>query len=175
MGKSAYLECGKIINTHGFRGDVKLESFCDTPAVLAGLSRVFFSENGGFREVRIERASVFRRFVFMHLAGIDDEETAKRCCGTVLYAAREDIPLREGAFFVADLAGLPVIDAETETVYGTVGEVIHPGATDIYVVKRPGKEDAMIPAVPAFIKRVEIEKGVYVTPIGGMFDDDQTV
>ena len=40
MEKKRFLECAQIINTHGVRGDVKLESLCDTPAVLAGLKRV---------------------------------------------------------------------------------------------------------------------------------------
>ena len=39
--KQAYLECGKIINIHGFRGAVKLESYCDSPAVLAGLATLW--------------------------------------------------------------------------------------------------------------------------------------
>ena len=44
--KQAYLECGKIINTHGFRGTVKLESWCDSPAVLASLPSLWFYKNG---------------------------------------------------------------------------------------------------------------------------------
>ena len=39
MAKSQFLECGKIINTHGVRGGIKLESWCDTPADLASLGR----------------------------------------------------------------------------------------------------------------------------------------
>lgn len=175
MARDAYLECGKIINTHGFRGDIKLESWCDTPKVLAGLGRIFFRNGNDYCEVRVTSASVFRQFVLMHLAGTENEEAANRLRGTVVYAAREDIPLPVGGFFLADLTGLPVIDADSGEVLGTLREVIHPGASDIYVVKRPGKEDAMIPAVPEFIRRVDTEKGVFVTPIGGMLDDDETV
>ena len=35
MPRTEYLECGKIINTHGVKGVVKAESFCDSPKVLA--------------------------------------------------------------------------------------------------------------------------------------------
>ena len=42
MAKSRYLECGKIINTHGVKGAVKVENRCDTPKVLASLKKVFF-------------------------------------------------------------------------------------------------------------------------------------
>ena len=58
--KQPYLECGKIINLHGFRGAVKMESYCDSPAVLAHLGTLWFREGTGYRPVRVLRASVFR-------------------------------------------------------------------------------------------------------------------
>ena len=54
-------------------------------------------------------------------------------------------------------------------VYGTLKEIINRGAADIYVVKTATGE-AMIPAVDEFIISVDINTGVYVRPIEGMFD-----
>ena len=51
MEKKQYLECAIIINTQGVRGDVKLESLCDSPEVLADLKRVFVLDNGKYREI----------------------------------------------------------------------------------------------------------------------------
>ena len=39
-----YIECGKIINTHGCHGGLKLESWCDEPEVLADFKRVFLKK-----------------------------------------------------------------------------------------------------------------------------------
>lgn len=175
MAKTAYLECGKIINTHGFRGDVKLESWCDTPAVLAGLSRIFFCEGDLYREVRVTHASVFRQYVLMSLAGITDEASAAKYKETVVFAAREDLQLSPGSYFIADLIGLPVMDVNTGKNYGIIREIINRGASDIYVIGMPDGKEAMMPAVPEFVKRVDTDNGVYVSPIGGMFDDDETV
>ena len=63
MDKKKYLECAIVINTHGVRGDVKLESLCDTPAVLAGLKRVYFYEGGEYQEAKVLHSSVFKSFV----------------------------------------------------------------------------------------------------------------
>ena len=175
MAKSAYLECGKIINTHGFRGDVKLESWCDTPSVLARLRHLYFKEGDSFSGKRVIHASVFRQFVLMHLEGIDDEDSARRLKETVVYAAREEIPLAPGAYFLADLTGLPVLDATTGENYGVLREVINRGASDIYVIRKTNGGEAMIPAVPEFVKRVDTDSGIYIAPIGGMLDDDETV
>ena len=83
-------------------------------------------------------------------------------------ALRSILCLEEGEYFIADLAGLPVFDAESGREYGKVKEVINRGASDIYVVETPSGE-TMIPAVPAFVDRVEITKGLFVNPIEGMF------
>ena len=167
--KQAYLECGKIINTHGFRGTVKLESWCDAPQVLAGLPQVWFSERGKFRAVRVLHASVFRQFVLMDLEGVDSEEAANRLRNTVVFAAREDLPLEEGDHFIVDLIGLPVKDADSGELLGTLCDVNTRGATDLYVV-RNAAGDHMIPAVPEFIIRIDSDDAVYVRTIPGLLD-----
>ncbi len=171
MEKKNYLECAIIINTHGVRGDLKLESLCDSPAVLAGLKRVYFCESGSYKEVKVLHASVFKSFVLATLEGIDDMDKAMAQKGKILYAAREDFKLKKGDYFIADLIGLPVIDNKDGKVYGTVSDVMNRGASDIYVVKTDDGE-RMMPAVKEFVKKVDIEKGIFVEVIPGLLTDD---
>ena len=167
--KQPYLECGKIINIHGFRGALKLESYCDSPEVLAGLSHVWFLENGSYISKRVKHASVFKQFVIAQLEGIDDEETANRQRGKTVYAAREEIPLPEGGCFIADLIGLPEKHADTGEVLGTLVRVDSRAHGDLYTVKTPHGE-ALLPAVPQFIIRLDADDAVYVRPIPGLLD-----
>lgn len=171
MKKKQYLECAKIINTHGVRGDVKLESLCDSPEVLASLERVFVLEGGSYREIEVLHASVFKQFVLATLKGIDDMDKAAAMKGTMLYASRDDFCLEEGDYFIADLIGLPVIDNLDGKVYGKIVEVINRGASDIYVISTPSGE-RMMPVVEEFVKRVDLESGVYVETIPGLLSDD---
>ncbi len=171
MEKKQYLECALIINTHGVRGDVKLESLCDTPQVLAGLKRVYFLENGEYRETRVLHASVFKSFVLATLEGIDDMDKAMAVKGKTLYAARGDFKLKKGDFFIVDLIGLEVIDHESGKVYGKVSDVINRGASDIYVVKTESGE-RMMPAVKEFVKNIDVERGIFVKTIPGLLSDD---
>ena len=171
MEKKKYLECALIINTHGVRGDVKLESLCDTPKVLADLKRVFFSENGGYREVKVLHTSIFKSFVLASLEGIDDMDKAMALKGKTLYASRDDFHLEEGDYFIVDLIGLDVIDHESGKVYGRVTDVINRGASDIYVVKTENGE-RMMPAVEEFVKAVDLDKGIFVKTIPGLLSDD---
>ena len=55
-----YLECGKIANTHGVRGDVLIESWCDSPEVLAALKTVYTEKNGTYTPIKVQKASVYK-------------------------------------------------------------------------------------------------------------------
>lgn len=168
--KQTYLECGKIINTHGFRGTVKLESRCDSPDVLADLDTLYFLESDGtYRPVRVLRASVFRQFVLMDLEGVESEEAANAIRNRSVYAAREDLPLGEGDHFIVDLLGLPVKDADSGEIIGTLKDVNTAGARDLYIVHTE-TGDHMVPNVPEFVVRVDEEDAVYIRPIPGLLD-----
>ncbi|MBQ3013044.1 MAG: 16S rRNA processing protein RimM [Clostridia bacterium] len=171
MEKKQYLECAIIINTHGVRGDVKLESLCDSPDVLADLKRVFVHENGKYREIKVIHTSIFKQFVLATLEGVTDMDQAAAMKGTTLYASRDDFELEEGDYFIADLIGLPIIDVDNGKTYGTVKEVINRGASDIYVVKTPNGE-RMMPAVEEFVKKIDLDKGIFVKTIPGLLSDD---
>ena len=93
--RKKYLECGIIINTHGVRGNVKLESLCDSPEVLSDLSRVFVKEGNTYREIKVLHTSIFKSFVLADLEGINDMDTAAAMKGTTLYADREDFELED--------------------------------------------------------------------------------
>ncbi len=167
--KEQYLECGKIINTHGVRGAVKIDPWCDSPSDLAELERLYFKNGDVLVCRKLLHASVFKQYVLATLEGIDSIEKAALLKNQVVYADRADFHLEEGKHFLADLIGLSVIDAESGRVYGTLREIINRGASDIYVVDTPGGE-CMMPAVKEFVKRVDVDEGIFVTPIEGIFD-----
>jgi len=107
--------------------------------------------------------------VVAELEGIADMDAALALKNTIVYARRSDIPLDEGEYFIADLIGLPVRDASTGKLYGTLKETINRGASDIYVVDTPDG-DRMIPAVPEFIRSIDPDTEILVSPIEGMLD-----
>ena len=166
--RQRYLECGKIINTHGIDGAVKLECWCDSPEVLAGLKKVYFLQGDDYKASKVLRASVFKNFVIAKIDGIADIDAAQALVGTVIYADRRNIALDKGDHFIADLLGLDIIHVDTDQKLGTLREVINRGASDIYVIDTPDGE-RMMPAVAEFVIKIDIDKAIYVRPIEGMF------
>ncbi len=170
--KKEYLECGKVCTAHGVRGEIKIEPWCDSPKVLAKQKRVFLLDGGEYKECKVASASVFTKFVIMKIEGIDTREAAQAEKNRILYLHRSDIPVAEGACLIADMLGLPVIHAETGDVLGELIDVDDGVRYKLYTVKTK-KRDVLLPAIPEFIKEIVPERGIFVCPIPGFFDEDE--
>lgn len=172
---SRFIECGKIINTHGCRGDVKAEPWTDTPRDLIDLGRVFIGEGEDKKEIKILRGSVMQgRFLMLSLEGVDTMDAADALRNTVLYAAREDFHLAEGQYFLSDALGLPVYDTREGregNLLGTVTDISPNAASDIYTVKTPDGAEVLVPAIPVFVTEVIPGECVRMAPIDGMFEN----
>ncbi len=169
--KKEYLECGRVCSPHGVRGVLKIEPWCDSPKVLASQKRVFLAEKGGgYREVKVLGASVGGGNVLLTLEGIDDRDTAVGMKNTVLYLHRDDIPVKKGEMLIADMIGLDVIDADTGRVYGRITDVNDAVRGLLYTVSTD-KGDVYYPSGKQFVKTIDAEKGMLITPIAGFFED----
>jgi len=99
-------------------------------------------------------------------------EAANALRGKILYVARTDVRLPERTFFVQDLIGLRVIDADDPSVeYGTLTDVSQTGANDVYHITKDGKT-TLIPAIRQVVEETSLEKGeMRIRPMKGLFDD----
>ena len=170
--KKEYLECGKVCSAHGVRGALKIEHWCDSPRVLANQKRVFFEEaDGSYKEPAVISASVSGNFVLMSLDKISTREDAQAEKNRVIYLHRSDIPVKRGAVLIADMIGLPVINIDTGRVYGTLFEVNDGVQYKLYTVKTESG-DVLLPGINEFVKEIDTERGVFIRPIPGFFNDD---
>ena len=153
MEKQAYIEAGKIVNTHGVAGEVKIEVWLDSPAYMKRFKRLFLGE----RELEVESARVQKSFLLCKLRGVDDVNAAMSLKGRTVSIAREDAKLPQGGYFIQDILGAKVVDEQGNEV-GTLVDVLERPASQIYVVQ--GEEEHLIPAVPAFIRNTDAERAI---------------
>lgn len=165
-----YLEAGKIVNTHGVRGDLKLESYCDSPEALTKIKTLYIKNGEVYKEIKCKKSQVFKGMVLLHIDGCDTYEDAVIYKNLTVYADRNDVFCEKGKYFVADLIGLLVVDNETGECYGNVSDVVNYGAGDLYEIKKPDGKTVLVPAIEQFIPRIDLEKAVYITPIGGLLE-----
>jgi len=148
-----FIEAGKIVNTHGIHGELKLQPWADTPGFLSGFSH--FSIDG--IPVEVLKARVHKNCVIAALEGINDIQSAVRMKNKVIRVKRSDVQLEEDRYFIADLIGLRAVDAGTGADLGTISEVLSLPANNVYIIK--GGREIMVPAVSDFIVETDIEAG----------------
>ena len=166
-----YLPACKIVSTHGVRGEMKALPLCDGAAFLAKFKRLFTSADGA-GETRVLCVRAQGNVILLRLDGVTDMDAARAQVGRTYYLAKADAKLPRGRYFIDDLLGCDVVDADTDRVYGQLTNVDRPAAQDIYTVTDGAGEEHMLPAVPEFVKKIDIDaRKIFVTPIEGMFTD----
>lgn len=151
-----YLEVGKVTNTHGVMGEVRVQPWADSPEFLCRFKTLYVDSNHW--PIHVERARVHKDMVIMKFEGVTDVPGALAMRNAILYIDRADVHLPEGAFFIADLLGAEVRDAADGRVLGRLADVLNLPANNVYVV-RGGEREILIPAVPEFIAETNVEEG----------------
>ena len=167
-----YLETAKIVATHGIRGEVRCQYFCDSAEFLCEFDELYLDKNGE-KPVEIARAYPHKNVVIMKIDGIDTVEDAQKLIGKTLYMDRDDVELPEDVYFIQDIIGLVVKDIDSGEVYGKISEVYQNGATDVYSIKKENGTELMFPYIDEVVKKIDIEAGeMLIKPLEGLFDED---
>lgn len=166
--KMEKIKIGRIVNAVALRGEVKVYNYSGTRERYEKLERII-ADN---KEYRIEKVRYQEHMVILKLAGIDDRNAAEAMKNKDIFITEDDLEeLPEDTFYIRDLIGMTVVDAETGRLIGILKDVLQPSSQDVYVVKREEGSDIMIPAVGQFIREVSLtDRIVKVSLIEGMED-----
>ena len=148
-----FIEAGQIVNTHGIRGEIKIQPWSDTADFLCDFETVYIDG----KSYELLSARVHKNCLIAELEGITDVNAAMLFKGKTVCVDREEVVLPEGRHFIVDLIGLEVRNAENGEVLGKLADVLDLPANQVYVVK--GKREYLIPAVDAFILETNMEEG----------------
>ena len=167
-----YLETGKIVGTHGLKGELRVQPWCDSAEFLCGFKTLYLDENGE-NSVKVVRSRAHKNIVIMQLKGVDTIEAAEQLREKIVYISRKDVKLPKGSYFIQDLIGLKVYDADTEKYYGTLSEVSATGANDVYHILGENGKETLIAAVPSVVIETNITDGIMkIRPLEGTFEDE---
>ncbi len=159
------LEVGQVVNSYGIKGYLKVVPLVDKKEQFESFKKLYIQNNN--KELIVQDVKYSKDLVLLKVLGIDTIEDALKFKNLYLLANREDIVLEKGAHFIVDLIGLDVITQDGEKL-GTLTEVLQPGANDVYIVKKDGKE-ILIPAIPDVIKKIDIDgKKIVVKLLDGL-------
>lgn len=166
-----YLEIGKIVNTHGVRGEMKMQLWCDDIEFLKNIKTVYYDEKGT-KSATLLAARPQKDMALIKLSDVDDFDKAQSLKNAVLYCNRDDAKIDEDAHFIQDVIGCYVVDIDTNDEYGKIEDVVNYGSSDIFVVK-DGFKKHLIPNISDIVKEINTEyEVVKIKLMKGLFDED---
>lgn len=166
-----FLETGKIVGTHGVKGMVRVQPWSDSGDFLTQF-KYFYLDSNGENRLKAETVRPHGNVVLISFKGVDSIESAESLRGKVLYLDRKDVKLPDGRYFIDDLVGCTVTDADSGEILGTLTDVSQTGANDVWHIKNNGKE-YLVPAIDEVIVSVDTaNSAVVIRPLKGIFDDE---
>lgn len=153
---------GKIVNTHGIRGEVRVVPTTDFPmerfkknnklVIVTKLNNI---------EVQIATVREHKQFIlvsFVNMQNINDVEQYKGCELMVTEDLQQDLSSDE--FYYHDIIGLKIIDNASQEVIGTVSEILPMPANDVWVVTAKGSDDILLPFIEDVVTMIDLEQGI---------------
>lgn len=166
--KNRFLETGKIVGTHGIKGEVRVQAWADSPEFLCEFD-CFYLDDKGKSQLEVERSRRHKNIVIMKIKGVDSIEAAEGLRNKILFMDREEVDIGD-SYFIADLIGCKVFDVDTEELIGNISDVSQTGANDVWHIKND-KGEFLIPVIEQVVIDVDIDnENIFIRPLPGIFD-----
>jgi 16S rRNA processing protein RimM len=168
-----HLQIGKIVNTHGVRGEVKLIPLTDDPHRFDELEWAFIEKDGSMEKHEVHQVKHVKGSVIIKFSGIDslDEAEQYRNC-FVLVDRKNAVKLPADSFFICDLIGCSVYN-EKGVLLGELADILQTGSNDVYIVRNSSGKEILIPALKSVVRSISLEQQrIDVIIPRGLLDDE---
>jgi len=168
----AMVELGKIVNTHGIRGELRMLPYNPlTEAIVAGVE-IGLRRGDRRQTVRVRATRPHKNFLLLTLDGVHSMSAAEELLGSEVELPADSLPPPdEGEVYHFQLIGLEVVTTAGERV-GVVEEMFATAANDVCVVRHAGRE-FLIPYIDQIIRQVDLEAGkLIIEPMPGLLDEE---
>ena len=170
--KQQYLEAGKIVGTHGIKGEMKVEVWMDSPDFMKKIKNFYLDQGKGKEKINLTSSRVHKNVLLITTSDVTSATEADLMRGRIVFVDRNDVKLPPNRYFISDLIGLEVYDGKNGQYYGKIQNVFMTGANNVYSIVN-GDKEYLFPAVDHMIKSTDIEAGrIDILPISGIFDED---
>lgn len=161
-----FLYIGRVANTHGVRGMLKILPTTDDPKRFELLEHIYIEDMKG-KTVKyiINTVKYLNQFVLLQLDEVEDMNAAMLLKQGIIKIHRKDaLPLEQDENYISDLIGLDTYDDQGAFI-GKLKDVIVTGANDVYVVDNGSKNGLLLPATKECILEIDIENRKMVAKI----------
>ncbi len=169
-----WFNVGKIVNTHGIKGEVRVISrtdFADERYKIGNTLYIFMDNALEPIEVKVKSHRVHKSFDLLSFEGYDNINLVEKFKGALLKVPESQLgELEEGEYYFHEIIGCTVVTENGEAI-GTVKEILTPGANDVWVVKGKGGKEILIPYIADVVIDVNVkEKTITIRPMEGLLE-----
>ena len=151
-----YFQIGKITSTHGIGGTFRVFPTTEDASRFRLLKTVLILHKGEKVPFTVEKVGFQKNMVLLKVKEINDINVAEGYRNDAIYITDEQaLPLEEDEYYTRDLYDMEVV-TEDGTVLGRLDDIIATGANDVYVVKKEGEKDLLLPAIKDCILSVDV-------------------
>lgn len=169
--KKDYIEGGKVVGTHGVRGGLRIQPWCDTPEFLCQFKKLFLKTSSGYDSFKVMSSKPHGNVVIMEIDGVDNMDAAEALRGKIVYIERKALKLDKDQYLICDLLGCKVYDADSNKELGEISDVSKTGANDVWHISKEGKE-YLIPVIDEVVISVDIDEDrIVIRPLKGIFEE----
>ncbi len=155
------LTVGKLVNTHGIKGEIKVLPITDFPEErFAKGKRLFLIPGDGTPSfwITVESARFHKNMYVLKLEGFTNINQVEKYKGSMLKVSQADlVELPDNEYYYHEIIGCSVFTDENEDKpLGIITEIISPGANDVWVVKPASGPDILIPVIDDVVLDVDV-------------------
>ncbi|GGG12359.1 ribosome maturation factor RimM [Paenibacillus aceti] len=154
------LMVGKIVNTHGIRGELKILPHTDFPEVRFAPKnklKIVNPDSGEQIDVTVASARLVKQMYIIKLNEYDNINQVEKYKGCELKVSKADaVDLPDNEYYYYEIIGCRVVSDEGEDL-GVIEEILRPGANDVWVVKMPSRKQLLLPVIDDVVLDVDVE------------------
>ncbi|MDR4434079.1 ribosome maturation factor RimM [Bacillus tequilensis] len=170
-----WFNVGKIVNTHGIKGEVRVVSktdFAEERYKPGNTLYLFMDGRNEPVEVTVNTHRLHKQFHLLQFKERQSLNEAEELKNAIIKVPEEDLgDLNEGEFYFHEIIGCEVFTEDGELI-GKIKEILTPGANDVWVIGRKGKKDALIPYIESVVKHIDVsEKKIEIELMEGLIDE----
>lgn len=154
------LMVGKIVNTHGIRGELKILPHTDFPEVRFAPKnklKIVNPDSGEQIDVTVASSRLVKQMYIVKLNEYDNINQVEKYKGCELKVSKADaVDLPDNEYYYYEIIGCRVVSDEGEDL-GVIEEILRPGANDVWVVNMPSRKQLLLPVIDDVVLDVDVE------------------
>jgi 16S rRNA processing protein RimM len=167
-----WFNVGKIVNTHGIRGEVRVISKTDFPEQRYKVGNTLYLFMPGATkpiELTVKTHRTHKNFNLLTFEGVENINEVEKFRDGILKVPESQLGnLEKDEYYYHEIIGCLVATTCGKEI-GKVTEILSPGANDVWVIKSPGGKEILIPYIEDVVKKVDVkEKVILIEPMEGL-------